>query len=107
MSLQVAHEVGATKARPGYTRRTWLLLLALLLIGAAYGGFYLKRGWIPHDDGSFAMAAERVLHGDLPHRDFDDLYTGGLTFLNAAAMKLFGVNLASIRYPAFLLFLLW
>jgi hypothetical protein len=107
MSLQVADELEATKSGSSYTRQTWGLLLALLLAGMIYGGFYLKRGWIPHDDGSFATAAEHVLNGELPHRDFDDLYTGGLTFLNAAAMQVFGVNLASIRYPAFLLFLLW
>src|SRR3954452_17459237 len=92
------------RPRP-YTSSTWTMLILLMMCAAVYGGIYLKRGWIPHDDGSFALAAERVLQGELPHRDFDDLYTGGLTLLNAAAMKAFGTNLAAIRYPAFLLFL--
>lgn len=53
---------------------------------------------MPHDEGAFAQAAERILDGQLPHRDFDDTYTGGLAFLHALAFKLFGVRLLSMRW---------
>jgi hypothetical protein len=56
------------------------------------------RGWIPHDEGLLAQSAERVLHGELPHRDFDAAYTGGLELLHAAAFRLLGVQLASLRW---------
>ena len=56
------------------------------------------RGWIPHDEGTLAQTAHRVLLGQLPHRDFDELYTGGLTFAHAAAFMLWGENLASLRF---------
>lgn len=54
-------------------------------------------GWIPHDEGLLAQSAERVLHGELPHRDFDAAYTGGLELLHAAAFRLLGVSLGSLR----------
>ena len=52
---------------------------------------------MPFDDGALAQSAERLLQGQLPHRDFDEIYTGGLTFLNAGAFRLFGISLWSLR----------
>src|SRR5205823_1514237 len=54
-----------------------------------------------------AQSAERALRGELPHRDFQDLYTGGLTYLNAFAFRSFGINLSSVRLVFFLFFLAW
>ncbi len=65
------------------------------------------RGWVPHDDGALALTAERVLKGDVPHRDFQDLYTGGLAYYHALAFKLLGVRLTSLRWAVFLFFLTW
>jgi hypothetical protein len=90
-----------------FTGKTWITLLVVLLISAAYAGFYLKRGWIPHDDGAFALSAQRVMRGELPHRDFQEIYTGGLAFLNAGAMRIFGDRLVVMRYPLFAFFVLW
>jgi hypothetical protein len=66
-----------------------------------------KRGWIPSDDGVLAESAQRVLHGALPHRDYHELYTGLLTFLNAGAFRALGTNLASMRYALFLFCMAW
>ena len=58
-------------------------LVSLLLVWCVTGAWVwarLDQGWIPHDDGAFAQSAARVLDGELPHRDFVELYTGGLTF---------------------------
>ena len=54
----------------------------LILLGAAgvYAALLLARGWIPHDEGTLGETALRVLGGQLPHRDFSDVYTGGLPF---------------------------
>src|SRR5581483_8362216 len=49
-------------------------------------------------EGLLGQTAERVLSGELPHRDFDDVYTGGLSFLNAIAFRVFGTTLAAPRY---------
>src|SRR6185436_3514147 len=66
----------------------------------------MDRGWVPHDEGLIGQTAERVLAGELPHRDFDDVYTGGLAYVNAGAMRVLGVNLRSPRIVLVALFLL-
>lgn len=86
---------------------TYLLLAIVWLISALYMGIYLDRGWHDDDDGTLAQCAERTMLGEVPHRDFDESYTGGLDYLNAAAFRIFGTNLASMRYPFYLFFLLW
>ena len=60
---------------------------------------------MPWDDGTLAQSAQRVLLGELPHRDFAELYTGGLSFLNAGVLWLTGGNLFWLRAPMLLLFL--
>ena len=82
-------------------------MLLTLAVSAAYVGWHLRRGWMPYDDGAMAQSAERLLQGQLPHRDFDDIYTGGLSYLNAAAFRLFGTNLWSMRIALFAVFLAW
>jgi 4-amino-4-deoxy-L-arabinose transferase-like glycosyltransferase len=84
-----------------------LILLLVWLVCAAYEGALLKRGWVPHDDGTFASSAQRVLQGEMPHRDFDELYTGGLTYLNAFAFRMSVANFATLRWMLFLFFLAW
>ncbi|MBA3671420.1 MAG: glycosyltransferase family 39 protein [Gemmatimonadaceae bacterium] len=48
-----------------------------------------------------------MMLGELPHRDFGELYTGGLAFLNAAAFRLLGANLWTLRLVLFASFLAW
>lgn len=94
----------------GWVRRAadWrFLLLGVLVLSAAYVAWHLGRGWVPHDEGALGQSAERVLQGELPHRDFDELYTGGLTYLNAAAFRVFGTTLFSMRLVLFAVFLAW
>ena len=42
------------------------------------------------DEGYFASQALRVLHGQVPYRDFDSLYTPGLLYLHAAVFAVLG-----------------
>src|SRR5215470_2215126 len=89
------------------TPRTYLWVLAVVwLLSIVYMAAYLKRGWKPHDEGTLGLSAERVLQGQLPHRDFDD-YTGGLTFAHALAFRIFGINSVSMRYVLFAFFVPW
>jgi dolichyl-phosphate-mannose-protein mannosyltransferase len=84
----------------------WRVVLgAAWLAAAAWVAVRLDQGWVPHDDGSFAQSAQRVLDGQLPHREFAELYTGGLTFLNAAVFAVLGEDLFWLRLPMFALFL--
>ncbi|UCF18875.1 MAG: glycosyltransferase family 39 protein [Gemmatimonadota bacterium] len=91
---------------PGFLRPRVIVLL-LFGISAALALHYLDRGWVAHDAGALGHAAERVLAGELPHRDFDEIYTGGLTYLNALAFRVLGLNLISLRIVLYLFFLAW
>lgn len=85
----------------------WLMLAAVWVVSAVYLGLYLRRVWVPPDAGMLSQMAERVLRGQLPDRGFIEVYTGGLTYLNALAFRLFGVNFFSLRIMLFLFFLGW
>ena len=87
----------------------WSLLIFLLVwsLSAAYAGVHLNRGWLPYDEGTLGQTAERVLDGEMPHRDFANWYTGGLTYLDALIFKIFGVNLFYLRLFLFAAFLAW
>jgi hypothetical protein len=85
----------------------WIILIVVWIVSGLYASSLLNRGWVPHDEGTIGQSAERVLQGELPHRDFDELYTGGLTYLNACAFRLFGETLLSPRIMLFLFFLAW
>jgi hypothetical protein len=95
------------RALAAETRTGWVVLGLVWVASAAYLGEYLRHGWVPHDAGTLAQMAERVLYGQVPYRDFREVYTGGLTYFNALAFRMFGVNFFSLRIPLFLLFLGW
>lgn len=88
----------------GTARDTWLVL-AILLLATGLVWPQLFRGWIPWDDGGMALIAERVMHGDLPHRDFDEPWTGGWSYFQAALFRTFGASLAMLRVPIFVAWL--
>ena len=90
----------------GYPKKLIVLVIVWTVI-ATYATTWIDHGWIPHDEGTLAQSAERVLSGELPHRDFDEAYTGGLSYLNALAFQLRGVNLLSLRIVLLVFFLAW
>src|SRR5436305_14950559 len=108
MSSAAQTELVEIVARPRSSVKVgYLTFICVLLVSAWYMASNLKRGWVPHDEGALAESADRVLHGELPHRDFDEIYTGGLSFLNAAAFRIFGTNLASMRYMLYAFAMAW
>lgn len=84
-----------------------LILLLVLSVSLVYVFRNIDRGWVPHDEGTLAQPAVRILQGDLPHRDFDDMYTGGLSFFHALSFKVVGTDLLTLRLALFLAFALW
>ena len=73
----------------------------------AFHATRFDRFWIPHDEGIIAHPAERVLNGEIPHIDFVSGYSGGLDYLHAGAMRLFGVDLLAPRIGLFIFFAVW
>ncbi|HLM79330.1 MAG TPA: hypothetical protein VK302_01755 [Terriglobales bacterium] len=99
-------EVAVLIAAQGWLVRLTVLAVVLAVAGI-YAGFHIGRGWAPSDDGALSQSALRVMQGQLPHRDFAEIYTGGLSFIHALAFRAFGVNLMSLRFCVFLFFLAW
>ena len=81
-----------------YSVPDWLALAVALVVALAAIRSSLLSSWTPSDDGVLAQSAERVMRGELPHRDFIELWSGGLDYLNALAFRLFGVRLATLRF---------
>ena len=88
-------------------RTTWLVFLIVWAISLAYAAIVLRWGWIPRDEGLLAHSAERVLHGEVPHKNFQDAYVGLLTYLHAFAFARLGTNLAALRFTLFAFFALF
>ncbi len=84
--------------RPTNRTATAMLLVAVLVNGALLWYFH-DRFWYAADEGNYAHVAERVLDGEVLHRDIQDLHPGYINFVNAGAFALFGVDLVSLRYP--------
>jgi hypothetical protein len=73
-------------------------IVACVLVDAAL----VRIGLDELDEGYFAEQAARVLHGDLPYRDFESLYTPGVLYLHtwlfaaSGGPTLIGLRLASL-----------
>jgi len=100
------HEETSARERESWGVRA-VVLAVVLVVAGIYTGIHIGRGWVPADDGTLGQSALRVMQGQLPHRDFGEIYTGGLSFIHALAFRAFGVNLMSLRICVFLFFLAW
>jgi hypothetical protein len=69
-----------------------------VLVAVGYLLSQLDAHWVPDDEGLLAHSAERVLEGQLPHRDFAEVYTGGLSVWHALAFRVGGVDLLTLRH---------
>lgn len=100
----------ATEGPPRHSarrRRDFIALTVVWLAAAAYLLLFVDRGWNRGDEGLLGQSAERVLHGELPHQDFDDMYTGGLALLHAATFRGLGIRLTSLRWVLYVATLLF
>ncbi|HEX4952227.1 MAG TPA: hypothetical protein VF017_02375 [Thermoanaerobaculia bacterium] len=94
----------AVPSRPGEhgswrARRLALAALGSLATCALVVAIFFDHHWWPADDGSYAHIAERLLDGEVLHRDVQDIHVGAIDFVNAAALALFGRSLLALRYP--------
>lgn len=74
------------------SRSKWQTPLGLALLVACLVGEALvfRVGIDDLDEGYFVQQAVRVLHGQVPYRDFETLYTPGLAYVHAALFGTFG-----------------
>ena len=66
-----------------------LFIVSVFIIFSAYNKY-----WAPYDEGIVTVAAERVLHNEVPYRDFFIvMYPPGQIFALAFLYKIFGISL--------------
>lgn len=73
----------------------------MIAVSLAYLLLFVPRGWVPHDEGMIGQSAERVLRGGIPHVDYEEPYTGGLTWLYAAVFRFGGIDVLTLRWVLF------
>lgn len=78
-------------------RTSWVLLTTVLFFAIVFVMPHLFESWTPADEGVLAQSAERVMRGELPHRDFVALWSGGLDAVHALAFRISGVTLSTMR----------
>src|SRR4051812_36697341 len=65
--------------------------------------FFHFRGVTYYDEGYIINSALRVVHGQIPYKDFDMVYTPASFVLTAGFLKAFGESLFSERLGALIL----
>ncbi len=78
-------------------RQDRVALAAALVVSLAFVLPVLYRGWASFDEGWILEQPLRVLAGQLPHRDYDDMWTGGWSFVHAALFAVAGPSMAVMR----------
>ena len=81
----------------------YLAGLATVLLTGAVLFIVIPNQMIVHDEGQYAEGAARILRGELPHRDFHEMYTGLLSFAHAGVFQVLGEKLVHLRYFMILL----
>lgn len=71
--------------------------LFIFLISLSYLWLFRRYSSLDLDEGIILQAAERVLRGQVPYRDFFLFYTPGSVYIQAALFKLFGDSFAVAR----------
>jgi hypothetical protein len=97
---------GAAPSRLRVSPTFWWTTLAMALFALDLSQ-HLFVHWVSFDEGAMAQAASLVRGGAWPHRDFTDIYSGGLALLDAGAQWLLGDDLRSLRVPFGIAAVLW
>jgi len=79
-------------------RRSGWMLGVVWLIAVAYVFHHIRDNFYDVDEGMLAHIADRVMHGQLPQRDFIDPYTGALGMLYAVAFRVVGETFMATRW---------
>ena len=98
--ISVAERTSEAGASWSPSRRVqWIAGVVAVLCVALIVVHFHDRFWWPPDDGAYAYVALRLLRGDVLNGDVQDIHAGYVHFIHAAALKMFGEDLLSLRYP--------
>jgi hypothetical protein len=90
-----------TAARAGAVRAC--CFAACVAFAAVTMWRFHDRQWNPYDDGTYLHVADRMVHGEVLNRDVQDMHAGYINFVNALALRVFGNDAVSLRYPLVLM----
>ncbi len=79
-------------------KRAPAAIVAMLATSCLLYAFH-DRFWYPPDEGNYAHVAQRILDGETLNLQVQDVHPGYISFVNAAALGVFGIDLVSLRYP--------
>jgi hypothetical protein len=68
------------------------ILISLFLISSAFHIKIININFNPYDEAVILIGAERILHGEIPYRDFFSQYTPGQYYILALIFKIFGIS---------------
>lgn len=75
------------------------ILLTITIVSAVVILTSMNKYWAPYDEGIVTVAAERVLNGEVPYRDFFIImYPPGQVYVLALLYKIFGIGVAIGRF---------
>ena len=77
--------------------------LLCLLFAALISWIFHDKFWWGPDEGFYAYISQRILDGDIVHRDIQALHPGFLYYLNTIFLKLSGGDAVGLRYPLILI----
>jgi hypothetical protein len=80
-------------------REHWLAAILSAGVSAFILFLFYDRSWWAPDEGAYAYVAWRLTEGDVLGHNVADVHPGYINFINAAAMRAFGVDMLSMRYP--------
>jgi hypothetical protein len=89
----------AERAAPRPTLARAACFLACVTFAAAAMVHFHDQQWNGYDDGAYLHVADRIVAGEVLNRDVADHHAGYVNFANALALRLFGNDAVSLRYP--------
>ena len=84
-------------------KKTIIYFVCLIIFNSVILFHFHDKFWLPQDEGVFAHIADRMLQGEILHRDIEEVHPGYNGFVNYFAFKVFGRDLLSLRYPLVLI----
>jgi len=90
--------VGSGASRlTSHARAERLIPLLIFVFSIAYLCIFCRYTSLEPDEGIVLTGADRILHGEVPYRDFFSFYTPGSFYLAALVFRIFGDSLVVAR----------
>jgi len=80
-----------------------LLSVIVIIFHAVLLWHFHDQFWWVQDEGNYVHVADRMLGGEILHKQVQDFHSAPIHLIHAASLKLFGKDLVSLRYPLVLI----